>query len=125
MAGDHGPAAELAGAAARAAADKLGVDTVVLEVGDVLSITEFFVITSGANARQVRTIVDEVERCVAELGARPAAVEGLDQASWVLVDYGSFVVHVFLQETRDYYQLERLWADVPRLDWRAAAPAGA
>ena len=111
----------LAAVAARAADDKFGRDTVVIEVGEVLAITDFFVITSGANDRQVRTIVEEVERVVAdEFGAavKPRRIEGLDALRWVLMDYGSFVVHVFDEETRHFYDLERLWRDMPRLEWR-------
>ncbi len=107
--------------AAQAADAKLGSDTLVLEVGDVLAITDHFVITSGANTRQVRTLADEIEAKVVEAGGpKPVAVEGLDDLRWVLLDYGGFVVHVFLDETRHYYELERLWADVPRLEWRPA-----
>jgi ribosome-associated protein len=107
-------------AAARAADDKQGTDTVVLEVGEVLAITGWFVITSGSNTRQVRTIADAIEEKIVEQGGpRPLRVEGLDDRHWVLIDYGDFVVHVFLQETRDYYELERLWSDVPRVDWAA------
>lgn len=106
--------------AARAADDKQGRDIVVLEVGDVLSITGWFVVVDGSNERQVKTIVDEVERRVAEGGGpRPLRVEGLDARQWVLIDYGDFVVHVFTSEVRAYYELERLWSDVPQLDWRA------
>jgi ribosome-associated protein len=106
--------------AARAAAGKVGRDTVVLEVGSVLAITDAFVITSGSNVRQVRTIAEEVEAKVAQAGGpRPLRVEGLDDASWVLLDYGDFVVHVFLDEVRRYYDIERLWADAPRLEWEA------
>ena len=108
----------LAAVAARAASDKLGSDTVVLEVGQVLAITDAFVITSGANSRQVRTIADEVERAVkADDGPSPIRIEGLDDARWVLLDYGDFVVHVFLDEARRYYDLERLWSDAPRVAW--------
>jgi len=108
--------------AARAAANKHGQDTVVLEVGQVLAITDHFVITSGANVRQVRAVVEEVEEQVrADGGPGPIRVEGLDDARWVLMDYGDFVVHVFLDEVRRYYDLERLWADAPRLEWEAAA----
>ncbi len=107
--------------AAQAADAKLGSDTLVLDVGDVLAITDHFVITSGANTRQVRTLTEEIEAKVFEAdGPKPVAVEGLDDLRWVLLDYGSFVVHVFLDETRRYYELERLWADVPRLEWRPA-----
>ncbi len=104
--------------AARAASTKTDEDTVVLDVGDVLSITGWFVITGGRNDRQVKAVVDEVEEHVAEsCGLRPVRVEGLDTTAWVLVDYGSFVVHVLRDDARRYYDLERLWADVPRVAW--------
>ena len=104
--------------AARAAADKQGADPVILDVGDVLAICDYFVITSGRNTRQVRTITDEIERAITEAGGpKPLRLEGRDDLSWVLMDYGDFVVHVFLQQTRDYYELERLWSDVPRVAW--------
>ena len=109
-----------AAAAARAADEKKGADTVVLEVGEVLTITDAFVITSATNSRQVRTIADEVEQQVKRIGGpAPLRIEGLDDLRWVLLDYGDFVVHVFLQETREYYELERLWSDVPRVEWAA------
>lgn len=110
--------------AARAAAAKKGDDPVILEVGEVLAITDAFVITSGANARQVRTIAEEVEAQVARrCGPRPLRVEGLDDARWALLDYGDFVVHVFLDEVRRYYDLERLWSDAPRVEWEEEATA--
>jgi ribosome-associated protein len=88
----------------------------------VLVVTDEFVIASAPNDRQVKAIVDEVERVVADAGhARPLRVEGLDDRHWVLMDYGDVVVHVFLDETRHYYELERLWADVPRVEWAPAA----
>jgi ribosome-associated protein len=119
---------DLVRVAARAAEDKLGKDTVVIDVGNVLAITEFFVITSAANDRQVKAVVDEVQHKLREAGGgRPLRVEGLEDASWVLLDYGAFVVHVFLDETRQFYELERLWRDMPRLTWeptpRPAVPA--
>ena len=96
----------------------------MLDVGDIISITDVFVIAGAANARQVRTVVDEVEKALKdrECGS-PRSVEGLDDASWVLMDYGDMVVHVFRDETRDYYQLDRLWADAPRVDWQQLAVA--
>ena len=115
---------ERAGIAARAAADKLGTDILVLEVGEIISITEVFVIVSANNTRQVRTIVEEIELAIKVLDddeEGPHSVEGLQDASWVLMDYGDFIVHVFLAETRSYYDLERLWADAPRLDWDTEA----
>ena len=111
--------------AARAADDKKATDTVILEVGEILAITDAFVITSGANPRQVRTIVEEVELQVDVAGGpKPRRVEGLDDARWVLMDYGDFVVHVFLDETRRYYDLERLWSDAERVPWEVAASEG-
>ncbi len=110
---------ELARVAARAADDKTATDTVVLEVGEVLGIAEAFVITSAGNERLVRTIAEEVERQVKEAGGPgPLRVEGKSDARWVLIDYGDIVVHVFLEEARRYYDLERLWADAPRFDWQ-------
>lgn len=109
---------ELAVTAARAASAKKAQDTVVLEVWPVLGITDMFVIASGSNPRQVRTIVEEVEsRVKATGGPPPIRIEGLDDAAWVLVDFGDFVVHVLLEEARSYYDLERLWADVERVEW--------
>jgi ribosome-associated protein len=100
----------------------LGVDTVVIDVGDVLAVTELFVITNGTNARQVKAIVEEIERAVAEAGGpRPLRVEGLEKLEWVLLDYGPFVVHVFDPEQRAFYRLERLWGDRPRVEWRVPA----
>jgi ribosome-associated protein len=116
---------DLASVAARAAAAKKAEDTVILEVGAVLAITDLFVITSGTNPRQVRTIAEEVEAKVAEAaGPKPLRTEGLDDARWVLLDYGDFVVHVFLDDVRRYYDLERLWADAPRVAWDDAADGG-
>jgi len=110
--------------AARAAAAKNGGDTLVLEVGPIIGITEVFVITSGRNVRQVKTLAEEVEKKLKDEGhPGPVRTEGLQDASWVLLDYGDFVVHVFLEETRGYYNLDRLWADAPRLEWEEPAAA--
>jgi ribosome-associated protein len=108
---------EIALVAADAAATKTLDRTVVIDVGDLLGITDYFVISSGSNPRQVRAIAEEVEQLVKQAGGgSPLRTEGLDDARWVLVDYGDFVVHVFLDEARDYYDLERLWADAPRVE---------
>jgi ribosome-associated protein len=108
--------------AARAASSKTDDETVVLDVGDVLAITSWFVVTSARNPRQVKTVAEEVERVVAEAGGpRPRRIEGLDTLQWVLMDYGDFVVHVFHEDARRFYDLERLWGDVPRLPWREVA----
>lgn len=91
-----------------------GKDTLALDVGDVLGITDWFVITSASNVRQVRRIAEEVELAVRNAGGpKPLNREGLDDAQWVLLDFGAFVVHVFHDETRQTYALERLYSDVP------------
>ncbi len=109
-------------AAAAAADERKGADTVVIDVGDVLVVTDLFVITHGNNARQVRSITEGVEELVKQAGGpSPLRVEGADDRQWVLLDYGPFVVHVFDAERRDLYQLERLWGDCPLLDWRTVA----
>lgn len=116
-------AAALAVTAARAADDKKAENTIVLQVGNVLGITEYFVITSASNRRLVRTIVDAVEEEVrAQHDRSPLRSEGVGEQQWVLVDYGDVVVHVFADEVRAYYEIERLYRDVPRLEWRAASP---
>jgi len=102
--------------AVEAAEDKLGRDTEAFFVGEVLAVTDWFVITAGSSPRQVRAIVNEIEELLARGGGlKPVRIEGRDTLDWVLMDYGAFVVHVFTTETRDYYELERLWSDVPRL----------
>ena len=104
--------------AAQAADDKQGADPTVLEVGEIIAITEYFVVTGAPNARQVRTIVEEIERRIRdESGESPRSIEGMSDATWVLLDYGDVIVHVFLGDAREYYDLERLWADAPRIDW--------
>jgi len=119
------PAAELAIAAARAIDDKKGEDIVILEVGPILGITELFVITSAPNTRLVRTIVDEVEEQVfILLERRPLRVEGLTDRQWVLMDYGDVVVHVFADEARRFYEIERLYRDAPKVEWRVAGEPG-
>ena len=108
--------------AARAASAKGGEDTVIIDVGQVLAITDAFVITSGRNSRQVKTIAEEVEaRLKADAGITPLRIEGLGDSQWVLLDYGDLVIHVFLDETREFYDLERLWSDAPRVAWEDEA----
>ena len=110
--------------AARAADAKSGADTVILAMGELLGVTDAFVITSGRTYRQVRAIVDEVELQVKGLGGRsPLRVEGLSDAHWVLMDYGEFLVHVFLDEAREFYDLEHLWIDAHRIPWVGVAPS--
>lgn len=116
---DPDPSEELAVTAARAADDKGATDVVVLRVGPVLGICEFFVVASVANDRQVKAVVDAVEAAVhLALDQKPRSVEGADGRRWVLIDYGDVVVHVFHTEDREYYRIERLYSDAPQLDWR-------
>lgn len=118
---DHFPTlADWARHAARAADDRLGRDTVIIEVGDVISVTDFFVISSAVTSRQVRAIAEEVEEQLTILdGPKLVRVEGRDDHRWVLMDFGGFVVHVLDEEFRAFYDLERLWSDCPRVDWQA------
>ncbi len=107
---------ELATVAARAAGTKTLDATVVIDVGDLFGISDYFVVTSGGNDRQVRAIVDEVTMQVRAAGGRPVRqVEGLGDLAWVLLDYGDFIVHVFSGAARSFYDLERLWQDAQRV----------
>jgi ribosome-associated protein len=123
---DH--AVELVVAAARAASDKLATQIVAFDVSEQLAITDAFVIASGSNDRQVKSIVDEVEDKLRDAGAKPIRREGHREGRWVLLDYGEIVVHVQHEEERQFYALERLWRDCPAIELPAdvlGPPAGA
>ena len=111
------------GRAVAAAADKKARNLVVLEVGPLLGITDHFLICSAPSERQVKTIAEEVENKLREDGLRPLRSEGGAEGGWILIDYGDFIVHVFSDEMREYYDLERLWKDAPRPDIPALAEA--
>ncbi|MEM9513670.1 MAG: ribosome silencing factor [Actinomycetota bacterium] len=116
---------DLALLAARVADDKKADDIVVLDVGEVLAITGYFVVASASNPRLVRTVAESIEEATKiELDRAPARVEGLREQQWVLLDYGDVVVHVFLASVREFYEIERLYLDVDRVDWREDAVAG-
>jgi ribosome-associated protein len=89
----------------------------VLALGELSSFTDFFLIMNGNSSRQNAAIADAIEEELKKTGVRPLSVEGRETAEWVLMDYGSFVVHVFSEKARDYYSLEKLWGDAPRLDY--------
>jgi len=109
---------QLAIEAARAASDLKASDVIVLDVGEILSITGFFVVAGGSNPRQVRAIVEEVEAKVKAATTRsPQRVEGIREQQWTLIDYGDVVVHVFLDSVREFYEIERLYRDAPRVAW--------
>jgi len=105
-------------AAAQGAADLQATDLVALDVGDVLGITVWFLVASSSNTRQVRRVAEEVEAAVKKAGGEgPLRIEGMEDARWVLLDFGLFVVHVFHDETRSFYDIERLWSDVPKISF--------
>ena len=106
-------AVDLVVTAARAASDKQAGQIVAFDVSDQLAITDAFLIASGANDRQVKAIVDEVEEKLREVGAKPLRREGERDGRWVLIDYGEIVVHIQHEEERQFYALERLWRDCP------------
>jgi ribosome-associated protein len=102
--------------AVRAALDKKATDVVVLDLRHTPAFTDFFVLCSGQNARQVKAIADNVEEVLRAAKVRPAHVEGYDRADWILMDFFSFIVHVFSPHTREFYALERLWGDAERIE---------
>ena len=107
-------------AAARAASSKQAQDIVILDVHGLIVITDHFVICSAPTERQVRTIVDAVEEALRERDRKPVRREGETEGRWVLIDYVDIVVHVFAQEEREFYDLERLWRDAPRVPFEDA-----
>jgi ribosome-associated protein len=106
--------------AAGAAADKKATAMVVLDLQKAQAFTDHFFICTGQNARQVKAIADAVEEALAQDGLEPAHVEGYAQADWILLDYFTFVVHVFSPELRRFYDLERLWGNAQRIELSAA-----
>jgi ribosome-associated protein len=111
------PGREIALAAARAASAKQAEDIVILDVGEIIVITGYFVICTASSQRQLKTVVEEIEKAVKDLGERPIRREGEGEAGWWLLDYIDVVVHVFGRDEREYYDLERLWSDAPHVEW--------
>lgn len=107
--------ADKAKEAARLALDKKAVGLIVLDLQGLASYTDYFVICSGDSTTQVKAIVDNVEKGLGNLKVKPMGIEGRSHAHWVLMDYGDVIVHVFEKETRDYYELEKLWLDAPEV----------
>ena len=102
--------------AVRAALDKKAQDVVVLDLRNTPAFTDFFILCSGLNQRQVKAIADAVEETLRAARVRPAHIEGYDRAEWILMDFFTFIVHVFTPQTRAFYGLERLWGDAERID---------
>ena len=99
----------------------MGRDTIIIAVGEVISVTDFFVISSAQTSRQVRAIAEEIEEQLTILdGPKPLRVEGRTDNRWILMDFGGFVVHILDDEYRAFYDLERLWSDCPRIEWQGA-----
>ena len=101
--------------AATAAAEKKAMDVVAMYVAETLVVTDYFLIATGSNDRQVHAIADSIEDALREAGAKPRGREGERELKWVLLDYGDFVVHVFQPDERGFYRLEKLWSDAPNL----------
>ena len=119
---DH--AIELVQAAARAASDKLASNIIAFDVSEQLVITDAFLLCSAGNERQVKSIVDEIEDKLREIGAKPVRREGERDGRWVLIDYAEIVVHVQHAEEREFYALERLWRDCPTISMPADVTSG-
>jgi ribosome-associated protein len=109
---------QLAVEVARAADDKKAMDIRIMDMRKSLGITDYFVVCGGKSERQVRRIQDSIEEKLRKKGSRPVRREGERFARWVLLDYMDFVVHIFREEERSYYDLEHLWQDVPLVEWR-------
>jgi ribosome-associated protein len=123
--GKKGPSiksADKALEAARLASDKKASDVAVLDMSGLAPFTDYFVICSGESTQQVRAIVENVEEGLAARKLRPIGVEGKAHLHWVLMDYGDVVVHVFERETRQFYGLEKLWLDAPRVEFDEGTP---
>jgi len=99
-----------------AAEEKKAQDLVVLDLRKAAGFTDFFVICTGTNTRQIRAIADSVMEALAEDGVKPAHIEGYDRSEWILIDYFDFIVHIFATETRLFYGLERLWGNADRIE---------
>jgi ribosome-associated protein len=102
--------------ALKAALDKKALDVVVLDLRSTPAFTDFFVLCSGLNQRQVKAIADAIEETLRAARVRPAHIEGYDRADWILMDFFTFIVHVFTPQTRQFYSLERLWGDAERIE---------
>ena len=121
--GEQRDSRQLAAAAARAASAKQAERITVIDVRELITITDYFVICSGTSSRQVSTIADEVVKELKDKGVRPVRREGESGAGWQLIDFVDLVVHVFDEEAREFYRLETLWADAPVVDWEGGAAA--
>lgn len=109
--------------AARVLEDTRGQDVLVLDLTGVTSIVDYFVISTGTSPRQMKAMAEEVHKILKHGGSKRIGYEGEDSSQWLLQDYGDLVIHLFSVDARKLYDLEHLWADAPRIDWKAIAPA--
>jgi ribosome-associated protein len=109
--------------AVRAALDKKALDVVVLDLRHTQAFTDFFLLCSGQNVRQAHAIADAIEEALSAVKRRPAHVEGYKRGDWILMDFFTFIVHVFTPQTREFYSLERLWGDAVRIEVSDEVPA--
>lgn len=107
---------EMVKAAFMALDEKKAENIVILNIGEVSVIADYFIIANGNNPSQITAMIDEVQKKLAELGYTPVSIEGIRNTSWVLMDYGDLIVHVFSKEDREFYDLERIWADCAQVD---------
>jgi ribosome-associated protein len=111
------PAVDRACLCARVAADHKAKNIVVLDMRGITPLYDFFVIATGTSRRQIHTLAEEIDAGMHAAGDRRLAIEGYESSKWVVQDYGDIVVHLFDAPTREYYNLEDLWADAPHIDW--------
>ncbi len=110
-------ALERACLSARVAADNKARDVVVLDMRGITPLYDYFVLATGSSRRQIHTLAEEIDAALRAVGDRRLSIEGYEASKWVVQDYGDVVVHVFDPDLREYYSLEELWADAPRVDW--------
>lgn len=111
------PGKERAIECARIASDLRCNEIVILEVQRIIGWTDYLVIATGGSQRQMASVADEINKRMKAIGDKPLAFDGYESGGWMVLDYGDVVVHLFDEEKREYYQLERLWEDAPRIDW--------
>ena len=109
-------ALELAKKVAALLDSKKAKDVEAIDINGLTTIGDYFVVASGSSTSQTKALADEVEEKLSQLGVEPKRVEGYNSAAWILLDYSDVIVHVFLEEAREFYSLDRLWADAPRVD---------
>ena len=109
--------------AGKAVFEKKGLDLVIFDLRGISDMADYFLICSGTNDRQVRAIADSIEKALLAIGIKMDHKEGYEESTWILLDYGDLVAHIFKEDKRQYYDLERLWGDAPRVDLSSLGPS--